>query len=93
MNNNYFTIKSKKNLLKEHKYSNRIEIGGGVGMKDASGKMNTFVVKIIQTQNKSWQGMITWADKNETQYFRSALELMHMIQEVVEVEDDTKTSN
>ncbi|MCI8409154.1 MAG: hypothetical protein HFJ09_07805 [Lachnospiraceae bacterium] len=62
-------------------------------MKDASGKMNTFVVKIIQTQNKSWQGMITWADKNETQYFRSALELMHMIQEVVEVEDDTKTSN
>lgn len=62
-------------------------------MKDASGKMNTFVVKIIQTQNKSWQGMITWADKNETQYFRSALELMHMIQEVVESEDDTKTSN
>lgn len=62
-------------------------------MKDASGKMNTFVVKIMQTQNKSWQGMITWADKNETQYFRSALELMHMIQEVVESEDDTKTSN
>lgn len=62
-------------------------------MKDASGKMNTFVVKIMQTQNKSWQGMITWADKNETQYFRSALELMHMIQEVVESEDDTKTNN
>lgn len=62
-------------------------------MKDVSGKTNTFVVKIMQTQNKSWQGMITWADKNETQYFRSALELMHMIQEVVELEDDTKTSN
>lgn len=62
-------------------------------MKDVSGKTNTFVVKIMQTQNKSWQGMITWADKNETQYFRSALELMHMIQEVVELEDDTKMSN
>lgn len=59
-------------------------------MEETSSKMNTFIVKVIQTQNKSWQGMVTWADKNETQYFRSALELMHMIQDVVEPEKNEK---
>ena len=37
----------------------------------------------MQTQNKSWQGSVTWVDKNETQYFRSALELIHMINDTV----------
>lgn len=57
-------------------------------MEETGGKANTFIVKILQTQNKSWQGMVTWADKNETQCFRSALELMHMIQDVVGPEDN-----
>ncbi|MBD5088677.1 MAG: hypothetical protein HDT30_07690 [Clostridiales bacterium] len=57
-------------------------------MEETGGKANTFIVKILQTQNKSWQGVVTWADKNETQCFRSALELMHMIQDVVGPEDN-----
>ena len=46
-------------------------------------KNSTYIVKIMQTQNKSWQGSVTWVDKNETQYFRSALELIHMINDTV----------
>ncbi|MBQ3599759.1 MAG: hypothetical protein II992_00970 [Lachnospiraceae bacterium] len=48
-----------------------------------SQKNSTYIVKIMQTQNKSWQGSVTWVDKNETQYFRSALELIHMINDTV----------
>lgn len=51
--------------------------------KREQSKSNTFIVKVINNQNKSWQGRVTWADTNETKCFRSALELIHMIQDVV----------
>ena len=43
----------------------------------------TFVVRITQCDNASWQGSVTWADKNETQNFRSALELIKLMDSVV----------
>ena len=39
----------------------------------------TFVISILGRENSTWQGKITWADKNRVQYFRSALELLKMI--------------
>lgn len=39
----------------------------------------TFVVKIENRQNATWQGSITWAEKRKTMCFRSALELLKMI--------------
>ena len=53
------------------------------GHKREQKKSNTFIVKVMNNQNKSWQGSVTWADTNETKCFRSALELMHLIQDVV----------
>lgn len=50
-------------------------------MKDKSS--STFIVKVMNQQNDSWQGSVTWADTNETQYFRSALELLHMMNDAV----------
>jgi len=50
-------------------------------MKDKSS--STFIVKVMNQQNNSWQGSVTWADTNETQYFRSALELLHMMNDAV----------
>lgn len=44
----------------------------------------TFIVKVMEQQNDSWQGSVTNAENNETQYFRSALELLHMMEEVVQ---------
>ncbi len=39
----------------------------------------TFIVKVMSTENATWQGNVTWAEKNKIQNFRSALELMKML--------------
>ncbi|MBQ4577883.1 MAG: hypothetical protein IJA84_02365 [Clostridia bacterium] len=39
----------------------------------------SFIVNILQQQNASWQGTVTWVDENKTQSFRSALELIRLI--------------
>ena len=39
----------------------------------------TFIVKIINQQNATWQGTVTWVENQQTQSFRSALELLKMI--------------
>ena len=43
------------------------------------GNKGTFIIKIDQCQNETWQGRVVWADKNKTEHFRSALELMQLI--------------
>lgn len=49
----------------------------------------TFVVKIMNTQNDTWQGTVTWTDGRRTEHFRSALELMNLIGSVLDAKDDT----
>ena len=39
----------------------------------------TFIVKILNKQNSTWQGNVTWVEEQQTQNFRSALELIKMI--------------
>ncbi len=41
----------------------------------------TFLVHIQFRQNASWQGSITWVEKDRTQNFRSALEMLRLIDE------------
>lgn len=48
---------------------------------------NTFIVKILDQQNASWQGNITWVEENREQYFRSTLELLKMIDGALEKQD------
>lgn len=43
------------------------------------GDKGTFIVHIQYRQNATWQGKVTWAEKNCTLNFRSALELLKMI--------------
>ena len=50
-------------------------------------KTETFVVKILDSQNSTWQGRVTWVEENKTQHFRSALELLKMIDSVVNREE------
>ena len=38
-------------------------------------KRGTFLLTIYNRQNATWQGTVTWVDRNEKQQFRSALEL------------------
>ena len=43
------------------------------------GEKGTFVVNVQYRQNSTWQGNVVWAEKNVTQNFRSALELLKLI--------------
>ena len=39
----------------------------------------TFIVKILDRKNSTWQGTINWVEEQQTQNFRSALELLKLI--------------
>ncbi|MDO5408727.1 MAG: hypothetical protein Q4F28_15575 [Eubacteriales bacterium] len=43
------------------------------------GELATFVVHVQYRQNATWQGEVLWADKNEKVSFRSALELLKLM--------------
>lgn len=43
----------------------------------------TFVVKIEHCQNNTWQGKVVWAEENRKVTFRSALELMNLMNEAM----------
>lgn len=43
----------------------------------------TFIVKIMNQQNSTWQGSLTWVEEQKTEYFRSVLELIKMMDEAV----------
>ena len=43
------------------------------------GDMGTFVIRVQHRQNSSWQGRITWLDRDKTVYFRSVWELMKLV--------------
>lgn len=44
----------------------------------------TFVVKIQENQNSTWQGSVLWVEEQQEQYFRSALELLKLIDGAVD---------
>ncbi|MBE5893900.1 MAG: hypothetical protein E7286_11105 [Lachnospiraceae bacterium] len=48
-------------------------------MNNKNGDKGTFLVRIQYRQNASWQGHVTWVEENKTVPFRSALELLKLI--------------
>lgn len=44
----------------------------------------TFLIDIYSRQNATWQGTVTWINRDEKQHFRSALELIKMIDNALE---------
>ena len=53
-------------------------------MKTTGGE--TFVIKVMNTQNATWQGTVTWTDGKRTEPFCSALELIKLIDSALEEE-------
>jgi len=51
-------------------------------------KPQSFLVRIAHTQNATWQGKVTWVESNQIQDFRSALELIKLIDGALEKEAD-----
>lgn len=42
-------------------------------------KQEVFMVQILDRQNATWQGTVTWTDTGRKATFRSALELLKLI--------------
>jgi len=60
---------------------------------DHKGNTATFVVQVQYRQNSTWQGKVVWADQNKTLYFRSALELIRLMDSAIdESAQDSRTS-
>ncbi|QHI73906.1 hypothetical protein Ami3637_05035 [Aminipila terrae] len=49
-----------------------------------SGQKATFILQIKFRQNASWQGTVQWVEKKQTLNFRSALELIKIIDSATE---------
>ena len=41
----------------------------------------TFIVNVQYRMNGTWQGTITWVEKNQTQHFRSAFEMLKLMEQ------------
>jgi len=49
----------------------------------------TFVIQVLHQQNATWQGTITWTSSQLTKPFRSALELMKLIDSTLDLYSST----
>lgn len=47
-------------------------------------KEKTFIVQIKDTESGTWQGTVQWVEKEKKEIFRSALELMKLMESAVE---------
>lgn len=56
------------------------------------GEEATFVLHIKYRQNATWQGTVTWAEENKSCDFRSALELLKLIDSALD-EKGSETEN
>ncbi len=73
-------------------FKNNKEISGGKTAENGNMRMNfitekgekgTFVIHVQFRQNATWQGNVQWLEKNKKQNFRSALELIKLIDEAL----------
>ncbi|MBP7349179.1 MAG: hypothetical protein KA965_10895 [Butyrivibrio sp.] len=53
-------------------------------MQEERGKESTFIVQVQYRQNATWQGQVVWAEENRKEHFRSALELIKLIDSAME---------
>ena len=56
---------------------------GPPGPEFRKGKLATFYIRIIFRQNASWQGSVTWLEGEREESFRSALELVLLMDSVL----------
>lgn len=57
-------------------------------MKSGADKnKGTFILKILNQNHSTWQGTVTWVEEAKTQNFRSALELIKIIDGAIEQTD------
>jgi hypothetical protein len=53
----------------------------------------TFIIKVENNSNNSWQGEVVWAEENRSEKFRSALELFKLMNGAMESQCEQQDSN
>jgi len=51
--------------------------------RDSGSALGTFEITVKFMQNSTWQGQIHWVEKNHKQNFRSALEMIRLMDEAL----------
>lgn len=64
----------KRNIVLE-----RTRIMSDKDLLSKHGDLGTFIIRVQHRQNSSWQGRVTWTEKDKTVYFRSVWELIKLI--------------
>ena len=86
-------LTAKKELIRVSYFDDRTKDKIKVELSEADmekrrGEQDTFIVRIQYRQNATWQGHVTWVDENKTVPFRSALELIKLIDSTQQKETD-----
>jgi len=63
----------------------------GTGVRE--GSLATFLIRILFRQNASWQGSVTWLEGGQSQSFRSALELILLMDSVLKQDENEEPSS
>ena len=79
-----FSISGKKTEREER----MIKVMREEDILENHGDAGTFIIRVQHRQHSSWQGLITWVDEDKTVAFRSALELIKLIDEALNDKDD-----
>ncbi|MCI8823179.1 MAG: hypothetical protein HFI15_11875 [Lachnospiraceae bacterium] len=51
------------------------------------GTQATFLIRVMYRQHSSWQGEVTWVEQRKKEYFRSALELLRLLDSALRAEE------
>ena len=62
-------------------------------MSNRQKKTETSIIKVMDQQNATWQGSVTWVDEQREQYFRSTLELLKLIDGALEKRNDDEENS
>lgn len=57
-------------------------------MENNKNTPQSFVVEVKSQENQSWQGTITWVEGKKMEHFRSALELIRLIDSTLNNESE-----
>ena len=55
--------------------------------KNLVGHKASFIVRVTSRQNATWQGSISWTERGVTKHFRSALDLIKLIDSALDEEE------
>ena len=84
-------VKKDKNRLYIHKWHKNHHIKKEMDrMAGRKSKSPTFIIQVKGTDNHTWQGIIKWVEEDKLIPFRSALELLQLMDSAIGETKDNK---